>query len=92
MTETKRDVSISMSDASLKAMLLKGPLNANAVGMVAPSHGLFLNKANQDSFKIESFDFWDRWGFFVKGVNGLLAHIFRVGKQDSACMIKAGMA
>ncbi len=24
--------------------------------------------------------------------NGLLGHIFRVGKQDSACMIKAGMA
>ena len=61
---TRKQVEVKKS---LKAMLLKGPLNANAVGMVAPSHGLFLNKANQDSFKIESFDFWDPWGFFVKG-------------------------
>lgn len=61
---TRKQVEVKKS---LKAMLLKGPLNANAVGMVAPSHGLFLNKANDDSFKIESFDFWDPWGFIVKG-------------------------
>jgi hypothetical protein len=52
---------------SLKAMLIKGPLNANAVGMVAPEHGLFLNAANPQSFTIEPFDFWDPWGFFVVG-------------------------
>lgn len=61
---TKKQIEVKKS---LKAMLLKGPLNANAVGMVAPSHGLFLNKANADSFKIENNDFWDPWGFIVKG-------------------------
>lgn len=61
---TKKQVEVKKT---LKAMLLKGPLNANAVGMIAPSHGLFLNKAKQDSFKIESSDFWDPWGFIVKG-------------------------
>lgn len=61
---TKKQVEVKKS---LKAMLLKGPLTANAVGMVAPSHGLFFNKANPESFKIENFDFWDPWGFIVKG-------------------------
>lgn len=61
---TKKQVEVKKS---LKAMLLKGPLNANAVGMVAPSHGLYFNKANPESFKIENFDFWDPWGFIVKG-------------------------
>lgn len=51
----------------LKGMLIKGPLTANAVGMVAPEHGLFLNTPQQESFKIETFDFWDPWGFEVKG-------------------------
>lgn len=61
---TRKQVEVKKT---LKAMLLKGPLNANAVGMVAPSHGLYLNKAKQDSFKVENYDFWDPWGFIVKG-------------------------
>jgi len=61
---TRKQVEVKKT---LKAMLIKGPLNANAVGMVAPTHGLFFNKTNQDSFKIETFDFWDPWGFIVKG-------------------------
>jgi hypothetical protein len=61
---TKKQIEIKKT---LKAMLLKGPLNYNSVGMIAPDHGLFLNAANHDSFKIESFDFWDPWGFIVKG-------------------------
>lgn len=52
---------------SLKAMLVKGPLDSNSVGMVAPDHGLFLNNSDPNSFKIESFDFWDPWGFIVNG-------------------------
>ena len=51
----------------LKGMLIKGPLTANAVGMVAPEHGLYLNTPHHNSFKIETFDFWDPWGFEVKG-------------------------
>ncbi len=51
----------------LKAMLVKGPVSENSLGMIAPDHGLFLNAAHHDSFKIESFDFWDPWGFIVKG-------------------------
>ena len=61
---TRKQVEVKKS---LKAMLLKGPLNANAVGMIAPEHGLFLNKSDPDSFKIQTFDFWDPWGFIVKG-------------------------
>jgi hypothetical protein len=52
---------------TLKAMLIKGPFNANAVGMIAPEHGLYFNEAKPDSFTIEKFDFWDPWGFFVVG-------------------------
>lgn len=61
---SKKEVEVKKT---LKAMLVKGPLNANAVGMVAPEHGLYLNDANPDSFKIETYDFWDPWGFFVIG-------------------------
>jgi hypothetical protein len=52
---------------TIKALLLKGPISANSVGMIAPEHGLYFKLANRDSFKIESFDFWDPWGFIVKG-------------------------
>lgn len=61
---TRKQVEVKKT---LKAMLIKGPLTANAVGMVAPTHGLYLNEARHDSFKIETFDFWDPWGFIVKG-------------------------
>jgi len=61
---TRKQVEVKKT---LKAMLIKGPLHANAVGMVAPTHGLYLNSSRHDSFKIETFDFWDPWGFIVKG-------------------------
>lgn len=51
----------------VKAVLLKGDINSNSVGMIAPTHGFYLNKASRDSFKIEDFDFWDPWEFIVKG-------------------------
>ena len=51
----------------LKAMLIKGPISSNALGMIASDHGLYFNSADPDSFKIKSFDFWDPWGFIVKG-------------------------
>lgn len=63
---TKKQVEVKKT---LKAMLIKGSLNANAIGMVAPTHGLYFNKAKHDSFKIETSDFWDPWGFIVKGGN-----------------------
>ncbi|HOT27336.1 MAG TPA: hypothetical protein PLU72_04035 [Candidatus Ozemobacteraceae bacterium] len=49
------------------AMLVQSPFPGNSVGMIAPEHGLYLNKTHQDSFKILPFDFWDPWGFTVKG-------------------------
>jgi len=52
---------------SCRAMLVQSPFPGNSVGMIAPEHGLYLNKAHQDSFKILPFDFWDPWGFAVKG-------------------------
>lgn len=61
---TKKQVEVKKT---LKALLLKGPVSANAVGMIAPDHGLYFKLANRDSFKIEDFDFWDPWGFIVKG-------------------------
>jgi hypothetical protein len=61
---SKKQVEIKKT---LKALLLKGPISANSVGMIAPDHGLYFKLANRDSFKIESFDFWDPWGFIVKG-------------------------
>ena len=51
----------------VKAILLKGGVNGNSIGMIAPNHGLYLNTASRDSFKIEDFDFWDPWEFIIKG-------------------------
>ena len=51
----------------VKAVLLKGGTNGNSIGMIAPGHGFYLNNATRDSFKIETFDFWDPWEFIVKG-------------------------
>lgn len=50
----------------MKALRVQAPYPGNAVGMVAPDHGLYLNAAHQDSFRILPFDFWDPWGFTVK--------------------------
>ena len=51
----------------VKAILLKGGTVGNSIGMIAPTHGFYLNNASRDSFKIETFDFWDPWEFIVKG-------------------------
>ncbi|MFZ2958849.1 MAG: hypothetical protein WA705_18315 [Candidatus Ozemobacteraceae bacterium] len=52
---------------ALKAIQVASPIPGNSVGMIAPDHGLYLNTAHQDSFKILPFDFWDPWGFNVNG-------------------------
>ena len=62
--KTKKQVEVKKT---LKALLLKGDLNSNSLGMIASEHGLYLNDGNRDSFKIEDFDFWDPWGFTVIG-------------------------
>ena len=51
----------------IKAVLLKGAMNSNSVGMVAPGHSFYINEATDDSFKIATFDFWDPWEFIIKG-------------------------
>jgi len=51
----------------MKALKVQSPFPGNSVGMIAPEHGLFLNTAQQDAFKILPFDFWDPWGFTVDG-------------------------
>ncbi|MBI3039401.1 hypothetical protein HYY75_10205 [bacterium] len=51
----------------LKAVLVASPFPSNSIGMIAPEHGLYLNTSHQDSFKIKPFDFWDPWGFTIKG-------------------------
>lgn len=61
---TKQQVEVTKE---LKAMLIKGPMSSNALGMIAPDHGLYFNSSDPESFKIKSFDFWDPWGFIVKG-------------------------
>ncbi len=60
---TKRQVEVKKV---LKALKVQAPFPGNSVGMVAPNHGLYLNKTHQDSFRILPFDFWDPWGFTVK--------------------------
>ncbi len=62
--KTKKQVEVKKK---IKAILLKGGLNSNSIGMIAPGHGFYLNKATRDSFKIDTFDFWDPWEFIVKG-------------------------
>lgn len=62
--KTKKQVEVKKK---IKAILLKGGLNSNSIGMIAPTHGFYLNKASRDSFKIDTFDFWDPWEFIVKG-------------------------
>lgn len=52
---------------TIKAVLLKGSETGNCVGMIAPGHALYLNEATDDSFKIDTFDFWDPWEFIIKG-------------------------
>ena len=61
---TKKQVEVKKK---IKAVLLKGGINSNSVGMIAPGHGFYLNEATRDSFKIDTFDFWDPWEFIVKG-------------------------
>lgn len=61
---TKQQVEVTKE---LKAMLIKGPMSSNALGVIAPDHGLYFNSSDPESFKIKSFDFWDPWGFIVKG-------------------------
>lgn len=61
---THRQVEVKKA---LKAVLVASPFPGNSIGMIAPDHGLFLNQAHQDSFKIQPFDFWDPWGFKVNG-------------------------
>jgi len=51
---------------AVKAVLVQSTRPGNSVGMVAPNHGMYLNAAHQDSFKVQTFDFWDPWGFTVK--------------------------
>ncbi|MBF0548270.1 MAG: hypothetical protein HQM08_27790 [Candidatus Riflebacteria bacterium] len=51
----------------LKAVLVQSQIKGNGIGMIAPDHGLYLNNAHPDSFKIIPTDFWDPWGFTVKG-------------------------
>ncbi len=62
--KTKKQVEVKKT---LKALLLKGAMNSNALGMIAPEHGLYFNNGNRDSFQIEDFDFWDPWSFTVLG-------------------------
>lgn len=62
--KTKKQVEVKKK---IKAILLKGGTNSNSIGMIAPGHGFYLNKASRDSFKIDTFDFWDPWEFIVKG-------------------------
>ncbi|MBF0409975.1 MAG: hypothetical protein HQM10_21710 [Candidatus Riflebacteria bacterium] len=52
---------------ALKAVQVQSEFIGNSVGMIAPEHGLYLNTAHVDSFKINPTDFWDPWGFTVKG-------------------------
>lgn len=52
---------------NIKAVLLKGGINSNSVGMIAPGHSLYINEATDDSFKIGTFDFWDPWEFIIRG-------------------------
>ena len=61
---TKKQVEVKKK---VKAVLLKGGINSNSVGMIAPGHGFYINEATRDSFKIDTFDFWDPWEFIVKG-------------------------
>lgn len=61
---TKKQVEVTKK---IKAVLLKGGITANSVGMIAPGHSLYLNEATDDSFKIATFDFWDPWEFIIKG-------------------------
>jgi len=61
---TSRQVEVMKA---LKAVLIQSEFPGNSIGMIAPQHGLYLNKGQQDSFKILPFDFWDPWGFTVKG-------------------------
>ena len=51
----------------IKAVLLKGGINSNSIGMIAPGHSFYINEATDDSFKIDTFDFWDPWEFIIKG-------------------------
>lgn len=51
----------------LRALLIKGPETANAVGMVAPEHGFYMNTGHRDSFNIAAFDFFNPWSFTVLG-------------------------
>ncbi len=52
---------------TIKAVLIKGNKKGDSLGMIAPGHGFYLNQATRDSFKIETFDFWDPWEFIVIG-------------------------
>lgn len=61
---TKKQVEVKKK---VKAVLLKGGIHSNSIGMIAPNHGLYLNEAAEESFKIQTFDFWDPWEFIVKG-------------------------
>lgn len=61
---TKKQVEVKKK---VKAVLLKGGVNGNSIGMIAPKHALFLDEATRDSFKIGTFDFWDPWEFIIKG-------------------------
>ena len=61
---TKRQVEVKKA---MKGLRVRGPLPGNSVGMIAPEHALYLNKAHHEAFQIKPFDFWDPWGFTVKG-------------------------
>ncbi len=61
---TQRQVEVKRA---VKARLIQAQFPGNSIGMIAPEHGLYFNKSHQDSFKILPFDFWDPWGFTVKG-------------------------
>jgi hypothetical protein len=62
--QTKRQVQVKKT---LKAVKIQSNIPGNSLGMIAPDHGLYLNEAHREAFKILSFDFWDPWGFKVKG-------------------------
>ncbi len=61
---TKRQV---MLKKEVKAVRVQRTFPGDSVGMIAPSHGLYFNDTHPDSFKVKPFDFWDPWGFTVKG-------------------------